>query len=78
MLRDFLPLSVVECIGSSAISTSCATSDTQCLCSTQSFLDDVMACLQDNCSAEDQQAGLQFGMQVSLDSLVALMEFAKS
>ncbi|GAA6006415.1 CFEM domain-containing protein [Rhodotorula paludigena] len=58
-----VPTCVVTCIGTAASSTSCASSDLQCLCSSSTFLDDVTSCMVDQCSQDDLTAGLSVGEQ---------------
>ncbi|GAA5922572.1 hypothetical protein JCM3775_005776 [Rhodotorula graminis] len=56
-----VPTCVVTCIASAAGSTSCASNDIQCLCSSDTFLTDVSSCMQGECSAEELQAGAAVG-----------------
>ncbi|GAA5932739.1 CFEM domain-containing protein [Sporobolomyces koalae] len=58
-----VPTCVVTCIGDAAARTSCQSTDSQCLCSSQTFLEGVSACMQKSCSAEDLAFGIKFGEQ---------------
>ncbi|GAA5830111.1 hypothetical protein JCM3766R1_002789 [Sporobolomyces carnicolor] len=58
-----VPACVLTCIGSSSALTSCQTADAQCLCSSQTFIDGVSACMIQSCSSEELEVGVGFGQQ---------------
>lgn len=59
--------SVVDCIGQGSALTSCQSADSQCLCSSQTFIDGVNACLVQSCNADELTIGVGFGEQVRLN-----------
>ncbi|GAA5989929.1 hypothetical protein JCM5350_004968 [Sporobolomyces pararoseus] len=58
-----VPPCVLTCIGQASALTSCQTADAQCLCSSQTFLDGVSACMIQSCSADELSIGVGFGEQ---------------
>ncbi|ORY45037.1 hypothetical protein BCR35DRAFT_336292 [Leucosporidium creatinivorum] len=57
------PTCVVNCVGTAAAATSCATSDVQCLCVSSAFLESVASCYASDCDSEDAAVGVIFGEQ---------------
>ncbi|GAA5877486.1 hypothetical protein JCM16303_003351 [Sporobolomyces ruberrimus] len=58
-----VPACVVDCIGQGSALTSCQSADSQCLCSSQTFIDGVNACLVQSCNADELTIGVGFGEQ---------------
>ncbi|GAA6060139.1 hypothetical protein JCM10212_001436 [Sporobolomyces blumeae] len=58
-----VPVCVVDCIGQASALTSCQSADSQCLCSSSTFIDGVSACMQQSCDTEELAFGVQFGEQ---------------
>ncbi|KAL1744688.1 hypothetical protein HDZ31DRAFT_63826 [Schizophyllum fasciatum] len=51
---------LLQCTTTAASANGCSSvTDLQCLCTSASFQNDAKSCMQDNCTEEEQQAGLQ-------------------
>ncbi|EGU12497.1 GPI anchored CFEM domain protein [Rhodotorula toruloides ATCC 204091] len=63
--HSFAPHSthVIQCIATAAGLTSCAATDAQCLCDSNTFIDGVSACMVSSCSPQDLATGVAFGEQ---------------
>ncbi|BGP05849.1 hypothetical protein JCM10049v2_001665 [Rhodotorula toruloides] len=57
------PSCVIQCIATAAVLTSCAATDAQCLCDSNTFIDGVSACMVTSCSPQDLATGVAFGEQ---------------
>ncbi|GAA5830432.1 hypothetical protein JCM5353_005840 [Sporobolomyces roseus] len=58
-----VPVCVVTCIGEASALTSCQSADSQCLCSSPTFIDGVTACMIQSCDEQALTFGIQFGEQ---------------
>ncbi|CEQ39880.1 SPOSA6832_01432 [Sporobolomyces salmonicolor] len=56
-----VPSCVITCIGDSAALTTCASSDAYCLCSANTFINGITACMVASCPAADLATGVSFG-----------------
>ncbi|GAA5916174.1 hypothetical protein JCM6882_005407 [Rhodosporidiobolus microsporus] len=58
-----VPVCVYTCITGAAALTSCASSDTACLCGANEFLTATVSCMEQSCDSDSLAYGINFGEQ---------------